>query len=144
MNATAKTNKFASNGKDATLDNNSTATVFVGCKLPHGLILELAVGTPEHRHVKLKGGRTELILGAGITRVPKDFIDRWMKANKDKEFVKRGQIWIAETEDACRAGALHLHGMDTGLEPLSGGQIPKDIEADTEHLAKMGVAVRGL
>lgn len=132
------------NGRDATLDNNSTAVVYVGCKLPHGLILELGIGTPKHRYVKLRGGRTSKVTGAGVTVAPKDFMDQWLRANADLDYIKRKQIWCADTADACNAGALHLIGMDTGFEPLDGGQIPKEIEADTEHLAKLGVSVKGL
>jgi len=132
------------NGRDATKDNNSTAVCYVGCKLPHGLLCELSVGSPEHSHVKLRGGRTNKLLGVGVTRAPRAFMERWMKINKDLVFVQNKQIWLADSEEAAMAGAIGMVGMLTGFEPLDGGQIPKEIEADAEHLSKMGVSVRGV
>jgi len=136
--------KIKANGDDATKNNNGTATVFVGCKLPHGLICELGVGTTGHRFVKLMGGRTNKLLGIGVTRAPADFMTRWLKDNKDLDFVKSKQIWLADSEDDVIAGGVAILGMQTGFEALDGGQVPKDIEVDSDHLKKMGVSVKGV
>jgi hypothetical protein len=132
------------NGRDATKDNNSTAVCYVGCKLPHGLICELGANTPEHAHVKLRGGRTNKLLGVGVTPAPRNFMERWLKVNKNLPYVENKQIWLADSEEAALAGAVGMVGMLTGFEALDGGQIPKEIEADAEHLRKMGVSVRGV
>jgi hypothetical protein len=136
-------------GEDATQRNGSTETVFVGCKLPLGLICSLNIGTNDETFVKLRGGRTMASVGFGITRVPKDFMVRWMKENKQLDYCrntpnKPAQIWIADTEDACMAIGVALLPLKTGFEALDGGSIPQDIEADNEHLKKLGVSIKGV
>ena len=149
MAQAARVNTIKANGDDDTLRNESTATVFVGCKLLHGIICELSKGTSEHRHVKLRGSRTGRLMGFGVTRVPKDFIERWLKENRTLDFVrstpnKPASIWVADTEENCVAMGLGLRGMVTGFEALDGEKIPKDVEVDVEHLKKLGVSVKGV
>lgn len=142
--------RIVAKGEDATLRNGSTETVFVGCKLPHGLICSLNIGSNDESFVKLRGGRTMKTLGFGVTRVPKDFMVRWMKLNKDLVYCKStpsrpAQLWLSDTEDECTAIGVGLLSLQTGFEALDGEKgIPGDIEVDNEHLKKLGVSVKGV
>lgn len=123
---------------------NSTTTVFVGCKLPNGLIMELvepvtgrviAAPAPIGRRFTLKGANSCLIqthMGPvsagthqyGVTEVPKDFAEEWFKRYKGMEIVKRGQVFLLEKQDARSVKAETKERQDdpqtrTGLEPLA-------------------------
>ncbi len=130
------------NGKDLRKEMNGTDTVYVGCKLPHGLICELGMGTEKHCSVKLTGGRTNQLTGVGITRAPREFMEKWLKVNRDLPFVKSGQIYLADSEADALARATSIYAMQTGFEALDGGQIVKDVEVDMEHMRKLGVSLK--
>lgn len=103
-------------GKTAT---RSTVTVYIGCKLSQGLVMELAEPgfvldkdgkpvitrqpAPVGERVILKGSnslRTDRRAAQGthlyaITPVPRDFWNAWYAKYKDAEFVRKGFVFLA-------------------------------------------------
>jgi hypothetical protein len=113
-------------------------TVTIGCRLPSGLILELAGKSP----VVLAGQRqaqerSPIILlseeDVGYTEVDADFWEAFKKlhpSDGEQAFapLKSGAIFEAKTRNEARAKAKDLQKEKTGHEPLS--QETKDIKAD--------------
>lgn len=93
----------------------STTTVVMGCKLPHGYILEL--GT---RSFRLNGNNSARIVGGyGLTEgVPKDFAEAWLTKNADLAPVKNGLVFIQSSMKEARAEAADRRTLKTGLEPV--------------------------
>lgn len=157
---------------------NGTEIVFVACKLPHGLWLEILEDPPQppaghsiHQlanfrmsarrvgePIKLNGSKTMMPGGPharfavaqgqhlyAITRVPKDFWERWFKANRDLEFVKRGLVFALEDKNDAIAKAKEGATVTTGIEAVN-AEIDKDprapqawkpeerVETDKAHL----------
>ena len=129
----------------------STTTVTVGCKLPNGLIMELAepaagrqlIPAPIGERHTLNGSNSTLIDSPfgrvaqgthryGITHVPKEFAEAWFARHKDFEFVKRGQVFIVK-DAAAAASEAKLRENDsatrTGLEALvdKDPRLPKSV-----------------
>ncbi|MDE3023343.1 MAG: hypothetical protein KGI54_16090 [Pseudomonadota bacterium] len=106
------------------------ATVTVGCKLPHGLILEIG----KQKYV-LNGAHTAQVLGfngerIGITHnVDKDFFDKWMETHKEYQPVKAGLIFAHEKEANVIAEGKEKKKVKTGFEAIDpdkpGGVIQK-------------------
>jgi hypothetical protein len=141
------------------------ADVVIGCKLPHGLVLELVEPGPlmqpqaPGRRVVLKGANSLPRAAHGflstppawpefpyaLTIVDKGFWDAWYARNKDLEIVRGGQIFVADDVKAAKAMAKErVHDVKTGLEPLkfsSDGKPSGDkrlsTEADESSLSKM-------
>ncbi len=116
--------RLARAGENATAQgknqSNSTATVTVGCKLPHGLLLDITQhGEPQARF-RVKGSNSAAIIGGfGITPgVPKDLWDRWVAKNAQLEFVRKGLIFAYEKSDATRGQAKDNAELSNGLEPI--------------------------
>lgn len=125
----------------------STATVVVGCKLPHGLICELGIDRIKDAHgmvtfvrnpekytaVTLKGANDPKAIGGyGMTEgVSKDFMDSWMGTNKFLPAVKNGLIFVLNDAGSAVSRATEGAALKTGLEPL----IPKAPPKGREHLA---------
>lgn len=102
----------------------STETVTVGCKLPHGLVLEL-----DKQSVVLNGANSSTIIGGyGLTEgVDKAFFDAWMEKNEHLPFVRNQTVFAqAKTEDA-RASALEKAGEKTGFEGMSDADMPAGV-----------------
>ena len=113
------------------------ATVMIGCKLPHGIILEiLKPGEGLHpapqadaKRVELKGANSLRrradepsmgILPYAITPVDEAFWKEWLKANKDLAFVKNGMVFEAKDVPTAKAMAQErTTGVKTGLEALA-------------------------
>ncbi len=137
-------------------DKNSTATVEIGCKLPHGIWLELISEgnltnpAPAGPKVRLRGANdTSVYVGTNpangafaITTVDKSFWDTWYARNKDLSFVKNGAVFVAENAKDAAAMAKDQKGAKTGFEPLSpdgngnfkDSRMPKGIAADQEQM----------
>ncbi len=101
------------------------ATVTVGCKLPHGLHMDLG-----DKRVTINGTNSAAIIGGhGITEgVDADFFDAWMKKNKDLPFVQRGLIFASEKKADIKAQAVEKKDVKTGLERLDPKKAPKGIK----------------
>lgn len=103
--------------------------VIVGCKLPHGVILEHPMD-PEKR-VELKGKNKALIIGSdhATTEVDADFWEQWSAVNKEFPAVKSGAIFVAKNAADVAAMAAEFKGRKTGFEamdPTSHGVKPAD------------------
>lgn len=135
-------------------DNNAratgTATVTVGCKLPHGLICELfeartikevtmggsreveqyfptgqrfALNGPGH--AQNEGPRCLVRNGFAITRgIPKDFWDKWMAANKTLPAVINGLIIAQANPQAVADAAKDRRAQKTGQERADPNNLP--------------------
>jgi hypothetical protein len=114
------------------------AKVTVGCKLPHGIWMELVTPHPlekstlplprDKRAIRLNGAssvriaRTNPIDHAfGITLVDAEYAAEWFKRNKDAEFVVNNLIFLVDTVDEKNVkAAIKDHAKEkTGLEPIN-------------------------
>src|SRR6185437_3034315 len=104
---------------------NKNDVVIVGCKLPTGYWAEIMpppreapIGSvmrpgPAGQRIKLNGANTvptdnlivvnPRVLGYGRTVVPREFWEKWLAANKDREVVKNGFIFAEAKEADFRA-----------------------------------------
>jgi len=101
-------------------------TVVIGCKLPHGLILELPMDTT--KKVTLNGRKKALIVGAdyAMTDVDSDFWDTWLALNGEFPAVKSGAIFVAKNATDAAAIATETADVKTGFEPMrKDGQDPR-------------------
>jgi hypothetical protein len=108
-------------------------TVFVMCKAPAGLILELAAGTAEARKFRVAGPNTpnaEVINGAGVTQIPADFWNAWREEFKEFEPLKRGALWAAGSKVDAAAQARELKDVNTGFEGIDPENPGKGIDSD--------------
>lgn len=98
----------------------SNKMVTVGCKLPHGLKLDLELpGKPKVRHI-LKGTNSSSVIGGfGLTEVPEDFWNEWVKRNKDLEAVKKLLVWSYPSREGARSKALEMAELRHGVEPIN-------------------------
>lgn len=102
--------------------------ITVGCKLPHGLIMDMG-----DKRVTLKGANSSGVIGGhGVTEgVDSDFYNAWMKKNASLEFVKRGFIFANEKPSEVAAEAADLSKEKTGFEALTRSDLPKGVEPAT-------------
>lgn len=105
---------------------NSTATVTVGCKLPHGFHLALH-GEPDasgnrpelDRYTVAGANASEIIGGHGITPgIPKDFWDEWLRRNKNTPMVRNGLIFADESAARVAGEANSRKENETGFEGI--------------------------
>ncbi len=138
--------------------------VQVGCRLPHGLVMELIKPGPMRRpsprgtRVTLKGANSVLtgrdnfnpiVSSFGVTAVEKDFAEAWFKANEDADFIKSGAVFRVKTENDAKAAMREREKDTTGLEPLNPGtdakgesldpRMPQGVTSDEEHLKSLGI-----
>lgn len=144
---------------------NSTATVTIGCKLPHGLWLELItlpdadiakqtrVPAPTGPRVKLNGANTLRIQDPvspvnpangrfATTVIEKSFWDKWYERNKELEFMKIGAVFVVADEKTAKAIAEERKDLKTGFEPIVPSEVNQDarigaigVQADASRLA---------
>lgn len=105
-------------------------TVTVGCKLPHGLWMELQVDDGPKTAILARGCNTsEVVGGFGLTpNVQKDFWDAWLEQHKNLKFVKNGQIWAYKSIEGAKAKAKEMAEIKHGMEALDPNNLPKGIE----------------
>lgn len=94
------------------------AKVIVGCKLPHGIILENPLD-PAHK-VELNGLNKIEIIGAdhATTEVDGEFWNLWETSNPDFAALKSGAIFVAKTVADAKAIAKEFKGEKTGFDKL--------------------------
>lgn len=121
-----------------------SATVTVGCKLPHGIYLENidpkvfdgvdkkegVQARPSGQRVRIHGNARpvgveipedapQIVSGYAITPgVPADFWDTWLSQNKDAPFVKAGLIFAHAKADSTIAMARDGKKIRSGFEGL--------------------------
>lgn len=136
------------------------ATVTIGCKLPHGLTLEL-IGEGKGFQPAPRSGKRCVLKGANslredkraaqgdfpvaYTEVDEELWDEWYRRNKEMEFITKGFVFKAETA-AGRGAAKSLAdqskdrlGVKTGMEALAQKDDPRlkiarGVSTDEEHL----------
>jgi hypothetical protein len=141
-------------------------TVWVICKLPHGLTIypevekesdapdasgkrrTVWVEVPEQR-VKLNGansstvvGRSGRILGYGMTEVDRGFWERWISQHKDFPAVKNGMIASQETRERAMSAAMENKSLLTGfeqIEPNAPSDQPGVVSTDEAYAAAAGM-----
>lgn len=98
----------------------SPNTCIVGCKLPHGLHLELKAKDGRVRRFTLKGNNDSRIVGGyGLTDgVPTEFMTEWLRRNAEHPAVKNGMVFMHNDPRSAEAHAKERRGILTGLEPL--------------------------
>lgn len=95
-------------------------TVAVGCKLPHGIHMDITrEGKPRERFTLRGVNSARVIGGFGITEgVPKEFFDEWMRQHKDHPAVKQGLIFAHAQPRSVEDMAIERKELKTGLEGL--------------------------
>jgi hypothetical protein len=115
----------------------SKNTLSVGCKLPHGIHLDIRVLGQPTRRVTLKGTnslntgliRVATIGGYAVTEdVPKEFFEEWMKRNAEHPAVKNNLIFAHGQLASVRSMGDELEDQETGLEPINPNALPKGVE----------------
>jgi hypothetical protein len=104
--------------KAATTVAVGSTSVTVGCKLPHGIILDHPLD-PDKK-VALNGKNKALIIGAdyGTTEVDGEFWETWKTVHKDFPAVRSGAIFEAKNATELVAVAKELEGEKTGFEAM--------------------------
>jgi hypothetical protein len=138
---------MANNDSRDARPSNGTDHVLVGCKLPHGLWLEIInvqpnppPGLPPNMNplpagprIKLNGANSvqqqglitrvqPLVLEYGKTVVPREHWERWLAWNKDRDFIKNGSVFVIENardQRSFNAQAAEKLPEKTGFEGLS-------------------------
>lgn len=81
----------------------------VGCRLPHGLHLDVPTADGQKRVTLMGANRSRLINGAGVTPVPKDHWEAWLALYSTLPCVQNGAVFAtrnpaeAEREGESRA-----------------------------------------
>lgn len=93
-------------------------TVLIGCKLPHGLILDHPLDVS--KKVELAGLNKAIIIGADCATTPVDgeFWETWKTVHKDHPAIKSGAIFEARTTEEVKAKAKELKEEKTGFEAM--------------------------
>ena len=94
-------------------------SVTIGCKLPHGIVLDHPLD-PEKK-VELRGKNKALIIGAdyGTTEVDGEFWETWKTVHKDFPALRSGAIFEAANASELTAVAAELEDEATGFEPMA-------------------------
>lgn len=129
----------------ATAENkaNSTDTVTVGCKLPHGLHLDIYnadAKTPEERatviarHTINGQNSQEIVGGHGITLgVPKAHFEQWMALNKNSAAVRNGLIFAHENAQSAVREAQEKKDTKSGFEGIDPAKPGPGVERAPEN-----------
>lgn len=118
-------------------EQNSTETIVLGCKLPHGIILELP--NRKGKRYTLRGTNAARIVGGyGITPgIPKSFWDEWLTLNGDHPAVRNGSVFPEKNVERAEAKAKEMRRVRTGLEPIDPLKPPKGIVVDDKGKAEL-------
>jgi hypothetical protein len=111
--------------------SSGTATVTVGCKLPHGLMLDITEEGKAGRRFRIKGSNSAGIIGGfGLTPgVPKDLWDAWHKKHEQLEFVRNGLVFAYDKTGDASARAKEVGGdLSSGLDPIDPNKKRNKIE----------------
>jgi len=114
-------------------------TCVVGCKLPHGLDIDLDVKKDERgimtdsKRLTLKGANSSRIMGGyGITRgVPKESFATWLAEHARAPFVINGAVFMVNDDASARDRAKE-GGDATGLEQID--PLKKSAKLGTDKL----------
>lgn len=114
--ATAPKNKAAP--KVATNVAVGGTSVTIGCKLPHGIVLDHPLDPS--KKVELKGKNSSLIIGVeyGTTEVDGEFWETWKTVHAEFPALRSGAIFEAANATELVAVAKELEGEKTGFEAM--------------------------
>lgn len=124
---------------------NSTEMLWVGCKLPNGLLCEMGkFGDDGYQAYTLNGANSSRVHGGyGLTHVPADFWAAWVKKNKRLTFVQKAMVFAQGDLASAEGHAIDLTAVKTGMEsldphkkvtnPLTGEVL---LEVDSSHFAQ--------
>lgn len=101
-------------------------TCIVGCKLPHGLIVDLNPTYDDKGRIKtsdrltLKGANSAIVMGGfGVTQgVPREAFQAWVVEHKASPYVMNGSVFVVTTEASARAQATEKRTERTGFEQI--------------------------
>lgn len=98
----------------------SATTCVVGCKLPHGLTLELRAKDGEVVRYTAKGMNSARIFGGyGLTEgIPTDFMEAWLTKNAKHPAVVNQSIFMHSSGRGAQARAKELREVRTGLDTI--------------------------
>lgn len=91
----------------------------VGCKLPHGLHLDLKVNGEPVRYTLNGANAARIVGGHGITdNIPTEFMEQWLKKNVRHPAVVNGYIFMHGDNKSAEAMARERRDVETGLGPI--------------------------
>jgi len=98
----------------------SATTCVVGCKLPHGLKMQLRSKDGTIAEFTIKGTNASRIVGGyGLTEaIPTEFMAEWLKRNAKHPAVVNGSIFMHSDGRNAEARAREGREIKTGIEPL--------------------------
>lgn len=109
-----------------------TDTVIVACKLPHGVILEVGKQKVELKgSIQLGRSQTPFLMApqmVGLTKVPRDFWEAWLKDHQEFAPYKKGLIFAADKKKKALDEAKEKEVLQHGLEPINPRKMPKALE----------------
>lgn len=88
--------------------------VYVGCKLPSGLMIQVG----EQTFVLNGSNSSDIVGGYGITAVPKDLWDTWFNQNRNFEPLKRSLVFAQDKESSAKDMAREQSGIK-GIEGVN-------------------------
>lgn len=107
--------------------------VIVACKLPHGLILEVGKQKVElNGSMQIGRSSTPFFMPAtqmvGLTKVPRDFWEAWVKDHEDFAPYKKGLVFASDKKKKALDEAKEKESLIHGLEPIDPASLPKSLE----------------
>lgn len=98
----------------------SPTTCIVGCKLPHGLHMQIKAKDGTMQEHVLKGNNAARIIGGyGLTDdVPIEFMMEWLKRNARHPAVMNGSVFMHDSVAGATARAREGREIRTGAEPV--------------------------
>jgi hypothetical protein len=122
------------------MSNDKATFVTIGCKLPHGLIIEARDNSGEIVRVTLNGANAARIVGGyGITEnVPADVWNAWLKKHAKFPAVINGQVFVHTDLKSVEGEAKNRRNVASGFEsidPIKNGMLKgADGQDDKEAL----------
>jgi hypothetical protein len=97
----------------------SKETLIVGCKLPNGLHLDLVNNSGERiRHTIAGANASRIVGGYGMTPVPSEFMEKWLKKNANLACVRNRDVFVQSDPASAISVAKEQREIITGLEAI--------------------------
>ena len=138
-----------------------TDTVWIGCKLPTGLVIQLCTEINVDRptfggavkptkmftrvgeQVRLKGyavpfgkiPKYSIIGDFGLTEVKREFWEKWKEQNKGLELLQKGLVFAHGEKESTSAYAAEHAELKCGLEPLNPEGDPRTDQSESPNLS---------
>jgi hypothetical protein len=107
------------------------AFITVGCKLPHGLHMDITKHGELRKRVTLNGTNASRVIGGyGITEnVPKDFFDKWLADHKELPAVKNSLVFAHTQSASVESKAKEQADVKNKFEPINPANPGKELAA---------------